>query len=243
MSNIYLKQQIISLYSLQGGSGRTTIALNLAWFLQDKPKAKVLFIDLNFSVGQSDMALKMNFPVRPNLSSFIEKIDNPFLAYKESVLSFEDFRVQFIQPPLSLLQSDRFNVDMLNELVYLGRNDYDFIVADLPSRYDNICMEMLNISTIIYFVSTMDSVQASRIANFLDIFKPFQKCGLVVNDIAGNDGTVPSRMEILAGIPLYSVIKKQEPLNAHNLAIRGVTTIFPDLQNYMVDLAGRMLLT
>jgi cellulose biosynthesis protein BcsQ len=243
MSNIFLKQQIISFYSVQGGSGRTTAALNLAWFLQDLPKAKVLFIDFNSSVGQSDVAMKMNFPVCPNLCSFIEKIGNPYLAYKESILSFKDFNTHFIQPPLSLLQSDKFNVDMLNELIYLARNDYDYIIADLPSRYDNICMEMLNISTIICFVSTRDSIQAARIANFLDIFKPLQKCGLVINDHTYNDGTVPSSMENIAGIPLYSVLKKQEPKSSRYLAIGGFTTCFPDLQNDMLDLAGRVLLT
>jgi cellulose biosynthesis protein BcsQ len=243
MSNIYLKQQIISFYSMQGGSGRSTTALNLAWFLQDIPKAKVLFMDLNFSVGQSDVAMKMNFPACPNLCSFIEKIENPYLAYKESILSFKDFKIHFIQPPMSLLQSDKLNVDMLNELIYLARNDYDFIIADLPSRYDNICMEMLNISTIICFVSTMESIQAARIANFLDIYKPLQKCGLVINDHFYNDGIIPSRMENIAGIPLYSVLKKQEPENIRHLAIEGFTTCFPDLQYAMVDLAGRMLLT
>ena len=242
MSNIYLKQQIISFYSMQGGSGRTTTALNLAWFLQDKPKAKVLFLDLNSSVGQSDAAMKMNFPACPNLYSFIEKIVNPYLAYKESILTFKDFKAHFIQPPLSLLQSDKLNVDMLNEFIYLARNDYDFIIADLPSRYDNICMEMLNISTIICFVSTMDSIQAARIANFLKMFKPLQKCGLIINNHTYNDGSVPSRMEDIAGIPLYSVLKKQEPKNSRHLAIRGFTTCFPDLRRDMVDLAGRMLL-
>ena len=243
MSNIYLKQQIISFYSMQGGAGRTTIALNLAWFLQDIPKAKVLFLDFNFSAGQSDAAIRMNFPAYPNLCSFIEKIGDPFISYKESILSFIDFRVHFIQPPLSLLQSDKLNIDMLNELIYLARNDYDFIIADLPSGYDNICMEMLNISTIICFISTMESRQAARISNFLDIFKPLQKCGLVINDHAYNDGIIPSRMESIAGIPLYSVVKKQEPKNSSYLKIGGYTTDFPDLQKNMVDLAGRMLLT
>jgi cellulose biosynthesis protein BcsQ len=243
MSNIYLKQQIISFYSMQGGSGKSTAALNLAWFLQDIPKAKVLFMDFNFSVGQSDIAMKMNFPACPNLCSFIEKIDNPYIAYKESILSFKDFKIHFIQPPLSLLQSDKLNVDMLNELIYLARNDYDFIIADLPPRYDNTCMEMLNISTIICFVSTMDSIQAARIANFLDISKPLQKCGLIINDYVHNDGTIPSRMENIAGIPLYAVLKKQEPKNSRRLAIGGFITSFPDLQREMVDLAGRMLLT
>jgi cellulose biosynthesis protein BcsQ len=243
MSNIYLKQQIISFYSMQGGAGRTTIALNLAWFLQDIPKAKVLFLDFNFSAGQSDAAIRMNFPAYPNLCSFIEKIEDPYIAYKESILSFIDFKAHFIQPPLSLLQSDKINVDMLNELIYLARNDYDFIIADLPSRYDNICMEMLNISTIICFISTMESKQAARVSNFLDIFKPLQKCGLVINDHTYNDGINPSRMENIAGIPLYSVIKKQEPKNGRYLKIGGYTTDFPDLQKNMVDLAGRMLLT
>jgi cellulose biosynthesis protein BcsQ len=241
MSNIYLKQQIISFYSMQGGSGRTTAALNLAWFLQNMPKAKVLFIDFNFSVGQSDTAMKLNFPVFPNLCSFIEKIGNPYLAYKESILSFKDFNVHFIQPPLSLLQSDKLNIDMLDELIYLARNDYDFIIADLPSRYDNICMEMLNISTIICFVSTMESTQAARIANFIDIYKPLQKCGLIINDHTYSDGSVPSGLENIAGIPLYSMFKRQEPKNTHHLAIGSSNTCFPNLQREMVDLAGRML--
>ncbi len=243
MSNIFLKQQIISFYSIQGGAGKTTAALNLAGFLQDIPKAKVLFIDLNFSAGQSDIAMKMHFPSYPNLYSFIEKIENPYLAYKESILSFKGTKIHFIQPPLSLLQSDKLSVDIINELIYLARNDYDFIIADLPARYDNLIMEMLNISTIICFVCSMESIQAVRIANFIDMFRPLQKCGLIINDIAHNDGTVPSRMENLAGIPLFSVLKKPKPGKSQFLAIGGISTCFPDLQQSMIDLAGRMLLT
>jgi hypothetical protein len=89
----------------------------------------------------------------------------------------------------------------------------------------------------------MEAIQASRIANFLDIFKPLQKCGLIINDLADNDGIGPSRMENIAGIPLFSVIKKQESKKSRYLTIGGSVTCFPDLQQSMVDLAGRMLLT
>jgi hypothetical protein len=102
---------------------------------------------------------------------------------------------------------------------------------------------MLNISTIICFVSSLESVQAARISNFLDVFRPLQKCGLIINDHAYNNRIIPSRMENIAGIPLYSVVKKQEPKKNIYLAIGGHATNIPDLQQYMVDFAGRMLLT
>ena len=185
----YLKQQIISFYSIQGGIGRTSIAFNLAWYLKDLSDEKVLLVDLNFCEGPSDLSINLKLENSPNLSMFIEKISEGRNYFNKSVINLSDHNIDILQPPLSIYQSDKFNVDMLDSIIYSARNEYNIIIADIPFRYDNISLEMLNLSTTSMLVLSPDIYLASRVNGFKKFLPPEQKKGIMFNKV------VPGKME------------------------------------------------
>ena len=65
--------KIISLFSGKGGSGKTTIALNLALELAKQTGKKTALIDLNFILGE--LAEFLNLPPTFNLSNMLENIE------------------------------------------------------------------------------------------------------------------------------------------------------------------------
>ncbi|GAH11706.1 unnamed protein product, partial [marine sediment metagenome] len=66
-----LVQNVISIYSAQGGVGRTSTAIHLAKLLN---KLGVLLIDLNFAEGPSDISLYLQLPKLPHLSQSYQRI-------------------------------------------------------------------------------------------------------------------------------------------------------------------------
>ncbi|GAH99317.1 unnamed protein product [marine sediment metagenome] len=143
----FIPQQIISFYSIQGGVGKTSMVFNFAWYIKDIVDGKILIIDLNFCEGPSDLAVSLGLNLSPNLSIFIEKITQGKDCFNKSVINLDNDKIDILQPPLSIYQSDKFSIDMLDSIIYSARNNYDIIIVDVPFRYDNVSLEMLNLST------------------------------------------------------------------------------------------------
>jgi len=202
----FIKQQIISFYSVQGGVGKTSIAFNLAWLLKDLANIKILIIDLNFCEGPSDLSANLNLQLSHNLSLFIENISDGQDALTKSVVSLNNLNIDVMQPPLSIYQSDKFGVDMLNNLLYLARNEYNFIIADIPFRYDNISLEMLNLSTGSILVLSPDTGPNLRVDNFKKFLPPNQKNGAIFNKVSNEKIKNLREIEAILSMPVYGKI-------------------------------------
>ncbi len=179
-----VKQQVTALYSVQGGVGKTSMAFNIAFFLSRLQNAKILLIDLNFCDGQGDIGGRLEMPVLPNLGVFIESPENSPFSLWESVISLKSLNIDILQPPVSISQSDNFDVNMLNELIYSARTKYGYIICDLPNGYDNHVLETLNLSTSSILLLTPDRVAAKRANRFKKFLPQNQKKFAVLNKVS-----------------------------------------------------------
>jgi len=119
-----IPQQVISFYSIQGGVGKTSIVFNFAWYIKNIIEGKVLIIDLNFCEGPSDLSINLDLNLLPNLSVFIEKITSGENYFNSSIINLDSVnKIDILQPPLSIHQSDKFNIDMLDSVIYSARSN------------------------------------------------------------------------------------------------------------------------
>ncbi len=177
----FLKQEITSFYSVQGGVGKTSLAFNTAWQLRKKNIGKILIIDLNFCEGPSDIPIGLNINGYRTIGDYISNMLAGDGDIKKSIIELNG--IDILCPPLSLYQSDRFDIDMLNGLIYSARNEYDVIIADLPFRYDNISLEMINLSTTSVLVLSPDMKIIPRVLEFKKFLPENQKKIAVLNKI------------------------------------------------------------
>jgi len=202
----FINQQVISFFSVQGGSGKTSLAFNFAWYLKNLKNIKILLIDLNFAQGPSDLTSCLNLPAVPNLSLFIEKISQGYEALEESIVKLGNLNIDILQPPLAIHQSDKFNIEMLDCLIYLGRNNYNFIIVDIPFRFDNIYIEMLNLSTVSLLVLNPDSGNIIRANEFNRLLPQYQKKGIIVNNVTMKQNYSNKELKSLLDIPVLEQI-------------------------------------
>ncbi|MBU4294163.1 MAG: AAA family ATPase [Actinobacteria bacterium] len=237
----FINQQVISFFSVQGGAGKTSLAFNFAWYLKNLKNIKILLIDLNFAQGPSDLTSCLNLPVIPNLSLFIEKISQGYEALAESVVSLSSLNIDILQPPLTLHQSDKFDVDMLGCLIYLGRNNYNFIIADIPFRFDNICIEMLNLSTISLLVLNPNSGTIIRANEFKRLLPQYQKKGIVVNNMAREQNYSIKDLKSLLDIPIFEQIPHicEKEICYLKYGKRNLKIV--DLQSKILNLASQII--
>jgi len=183
-----VNQQVISVYSVQGGVGKTSIAFNIAYYLSKIENVKVLIIDFNFCEGQADLASTLNIPLVPNLSIFIEGIEDSPASLWNSIISLKKLNIDVLQPPLSIEQSDNFDLNMLYEIIYSVRKKYGYIICDLPNRYDNHVLETLNLSTKSILLLTPDIGVVQRINKFNKFLPQNQKKLAVINKVSRKNG-------------------------------------------------------
>ncbi|MDD3628165.1 MAG: ParA family protein [Actinomycetota bacterium] len=234
-----IPQQVISFYSIQGGVGKTSIAFNFAWYIKDIIEGKILIIDLNFCEGPSDLTINLNLDLSPNLSVFIENITDSENCFNNSIINLDGIdKINILQPPISIYQSDRFNIDMLDSVIYSARNKYNIILADIPFRYDNISLEMLNLSTTSILVLSPDIKLFPRIGNFKKFLPEDQKKGIVFNKISIRNKAYIDECKNIYGIPVYDRISGI-PEESMKKITNGVTSFdILNLQAEMPDLVN-----
>jgi len=231
----YAKQEVLSFYSIQGGVGKTSIAFNTAWYLSKRDIGRILLIDLNFCEGPSDISIRLKVDRLANMSTYIKNTLKGTGNIQDSITNLNNIDIMI--PPLSLHQSDGFNLDMLNNLIYSARNDYDVIIADIPFRYDNVSLEMLNLSTSSVIVLSPDISLAPRVVDFKKFLPEKQKKAAILNKVEEGDIQIKKDYESIIGIPVCGQFDFV-PKNNRKLLKDGKSVIgLPDMQAGIRELA------
>ncbi len=237
----FLNQQVISFFSMQGGVGKTTIAFNTAWYLKDLKNLKILYIDFNFCEGPSDLVLKLKIPQIPNLNCFIESDLKDSDSLNNSIIRYRGTNIDFLNPPLSLYQSDKFDVDMLTNLIFNARSIYNYIIIDLPVRYDNIFLETLNLSTFVFFICSHEFIQAMRPVNLLKFITPEKKKGLIINCINKIFDRDLKNINEISGLPVLGVIPFLENKEWISLSKSSKKTGILDIGSDLSDMFNNII--
>ena len=236
----FIPQKIISFYSIQGGVGKTSMVFNFAWYIKDIVDGKILIIDLNFCEGQSDLAISLGLNLSPNLSIFIEKIAQGKDCFSKSVINLDNDKIDILQPPLSIYQSDKFSIDMLDSIIYSARNNYDIIISDVPFRYDNVSLEMLNLSTTSILVLSPNVKLAPRVSNFHKFLPTGQKMGIIFNKVGRGKKTYIDEYTSILDIPICDRIpfipeedRKMVTRGSNFFDILDLQSRMPNLRNFI----------
>ena len=148
-----VNQQIISVASLKGGTGKTTISYNLAYSLKKVFDAKVILLDLNLSEVPSDLSSYLKINQIPNLNYYIENYKDGEDAIKKSIIPVNNSEIDILLPPLSLSQGNKLNADLLNKLILQMKIFYNFIIIDLPNIFNDLAYEAAQLSDSLLILS------------------------------------------------------------------------------------------
>jgi cellulose biosynthesis protein BcsQ len=218
-----INQQIISVYSLKGGTGKTTISFNIAYFLKKILNAKVLLLDLNFIDGISDLSAYLKTNQIPNLNYYIENYKDGEEALQKSLILKNPEDSDVLLPPLSITQSNKFNLTLLNSFIDLIKGFYNFIVIDLPDNFTELTTEAINLSDSLIIISLPDKTCALKLSKYKfknNSFKLQNKISILNNPynfstISKDEFEKISKFPVLLEIP-YFEYKNKKFLNFRN---------------------------
>lgn len=124
---------LIVVQGLAGGSGATTLAVNLAWELTLVDKANppsVCLIDLDLQHGS--VSTYLDLPRREivfEMLSETETMDQE--VFGQALLSYED-RLQVLTAPSDMIPLDLISPEDVQRLIDMARSHFDYVVIDMP---------------------------------------------------------------------------------------------------------------
>jgi pilus assembly protein CpaE len=244
--------QVIAVFSPKGGSGKTTLAVNLALALKRETNQRVALVDAHLQFGDVGVLLNLN----PKNRSVVDAVEGgePDRDIIESVMVDHSTGIRVLLAPPSPEGADLVTAAYLKKIIAFLRETHDWVVVDLPSGLNDHSLGVLDAADQILVVAALEITTIKNVRLFLEVADQLEyersKMRLVINrsdasqgirigDVEASirrsiDGTIVSdgRLAVLAvnrGVP-FVVSHPESPLSrdviklARTLAGEGTAT-------------------
>jgi pilus assembly protein CpaE len=173
------KGKIIDVVGSKGGVGNTTIAVNLATSLVESAGSPlVALIDMNLLFGEIPIFLNIESAFNwGEVARNISRLDSTYLM---GILSKHPSGVYVLPSPTGLDGVNVATPEIIEMLLGLMRNVFDYIVIDGGQALDDISLKILEMSDTVLLVAILSLPCLTNVKRLLWIF---QKLGYPQQDI------------------------------------------------------------
>ncbi|WP_226554133.1 AAA family ATPase [Celeribacter naphthalenivorans] len=196
---------ILPVHSIAGGTGATTIAVNLAWELatieKKGPQPRVLLIDLNLQFGS--VSTYLDLPRREavyELLSSTESMDDD--VFKGALMNFND-KLSVLTAPTEVLPLDFIEPVDVERLLDKARAHFDYVIVDMPTTLVAWTETVLTAAEFYFAPIELDLRSAQNILRLRNALRaeelPFEKMRFLLNRAPkGMDLSAKARIKRMA---------------------------------------------
>ncbi|MGB7244852.1 MAG: AAA family ATPase [Sulfitobacter sp.] len=177
---------VIVVHGLAGGTGATTLAVNLAWELATAEKdngPSVCLLDLDLQYGS--VSTYLDLPRREviyDMLSDTETMDDEIFG--QALLSYQD-KIQVLTAPSEMLPLDIISSDDINRILAVARSHFDYVVIDMPSVLVQWSEAVLHAAHVYFATLELDMRSAQNTLRFKRALQseelPVEKLRYVMN--------------------------------------------------------------
>jgi pilus assembly protein CpaE len=163
------KGKIITVYSPKGGTGCTTIAVNLAVGLHNEA-TRVVIVDANLQFG--DVAVFVNEQGKNTILDLAPRVDElePEIV-EDTLIKHEASGVRILASPARPEMAEKVAADQFVKVLQYLQQLYAYVVVDTASILTDVVLGTIDISDVIILVTTQEipAIKNSRL--FLDLLQ------------------------------------------------------------------------
>lgn len=203
--------QIISVLGSRGGTGCTSIAVNLAATLASWPENAVALIDLDLAMGDADIAVEL--PGNDNISMGdlarnIERLDMNYL--KRALVRHPETGLSVLRHPLEIHEIGGIHEGHVERILNLLRISYSHLILDLSKALlptDLMALRMSNFILLIAQLELSSLRNVVRLTHSLSMEGDLgDKIRIIVNRAGSDileDGITIKKAEEVVGKPIF----------------------------------------
>lgn len=160
---------LVMVYSPKGGTGVTTVCVNLACALQ-KQRGKTLLIDANLQYGDVPMFLNQNSRYNLlDLTSRADQLDSEVIEELTMVHTASELRV--IPSPPRFEQAEQIQSEQLGNVIERLLTEFETIIVDTPRVINEHFLTLLDHTSIIIVPITQDLPAIRDAQLFIDLLR------------------------------------------------------------------------
>ncbi len=175
--------KVISVFSSKGGVGKTVVATNVAVALQELTGGDIMLMDMDLQFG--DITDLLNLAPKTSIIDLLEDKDNIEENELGKYLTPHYSGIKVLAAPQQPEQADLVDKDDVNKLIMMFMKTFDYIVVDLPPMFNEVVLEMINLSSSILLVTTMEIPTLKNIRGGMEVLQklgcPREKINLIIN--------------------------------------------------------------
>jgi pilus assembly protein CpaE len=177
---------LIAMHGLAGGTGATTMAVNLAWELatitkDDSPRVCLIDLDLQFGSVSTYLDLPRREVVYELLSDMESADDESFMA---ALLTFNE-HLNVLTAPSDMLPLDLIGPSDVDALIARARANFDYVIIDMPTAVVQWTETVLQAAHIYFASIELDMRSAQNTLRMIRALKsedlPVEKLRYILN--------------------------------------------------------------
>jgi pilus assembly protein CpaE len=161
--------KIVTVYSPKGGTGCTTIAVNLAIALHNED-TRVVLVDGNLQFG--DIAIFVNEQGRNTILELAPRVAelDPDIV-EDIMIKHEASGIRILAAPQRPEQAEKVSADQFSKVLNYLRQLYAYVVVDTAHILSDITLAAIDVSDAIVLVTTQDIPAIKNARLFLELLQ------------------------------------------------------------------------
>ncbi|MEM9349115.1 MAG: AAA family ATPase [Pseudomonadota bacterium] len=177
---------IFPVHGISGGSGASTLAVNLAWELANIDKSKpprVCLIDFDLQFGSASTFLDL--PRRDAVLEMLQDTDTmDSESFMAALLTYHD-RLHVLTAPSDMVPLDLINPEDVERILQVAASNFDYVVVDMPSALVQWTETVLGFAHVYFATLELDMRSAQNAVRLKKALQseelPFEKIRFAIN--------------------------------------------------------------
>ncbi len=192
---------VIAVVSASGGSGKTFLATNLAYHLQQSDKQTCLIdLDLQFGELSTALRLKPRHTIYDLVSQSGDDGDLGHLGHRlEEHLETHESGIRVLAAPEDPAQADAIEAGDVARVIEAARERFDYVIVDTPTALSEAVLVAVEQADQIFALATLDLPSVRNLGIMLSTLKklkvPVERTSLLLNKVEADVGIDVARVE------------------------------------------------
>lgn len=193
------KGNIVCVFGVKGGIGKSILTLNLAGVLSNMNK-RVLIVDMDLYGGS--ISIILNKKVNKSIYNFVDDFNNNrYDNFNDYITKYND-NIDYLACPKDPRKASKIDSSYIEILLDKAKFNYDLILIDTNHILNEMNLTLLDKCDNILLVTTNDMLDMKNMRSLISIFKDLDidRYKVILNNSFRNDKTYFNLYDIKSAI-------------------------------------------
>lgn len=203
--------KLTAVFSPKGGSGSTTLAVNLAVQINRLTREKTLILDLDLELGETalHLGIEPQFSVVDLLRNF-HRADSGLLA---SYIERHESGVEVLAAPIRPADVEMVSEDQIRKILHFLKRHYDFIIVDTPKSFGPSTLAAFEAADQMFLLTAADLPSLRNVMRCLPVLQSLDPrrgpdwMRLIVNRYESKGMISLSEVESMLGMKVFWTLR------------------------------------